>query len=144
MLEKDCFIVFDLDGVLIGEEGVDYIVKLSTSSSKRKIGIQMLEEASHRGKIIVVTGRHISEKRNTIELLSEMGINVNIIRKFKFREEDISPREWKLKAIRMIAEEGSVCEVHDDDETLLSELKRDPLFRKTKLYLYRGLVAFPF
>lgn len=131
-----CTYVFDIDGVLIIDEKLPF--KGPLASEIKSKGIELLEERAKKGKVIVITGRKLSEKRAVLAELAERGLNLKIVHQFIFREEEIGVKEWKLNVLKNIAEKSKICEIHEDDEMLLSMLKKNPQFRETALYLYRG------
>lgn len=122
----ECLYIFDVDGVLLGKEKEKDPVQ----------GMLLLKERAKKGKIVVITGRPLKERRRIVDELKSRGLSPGDVYQFIFRTEDEDPRSWKLRTLRNLAEEEHICEVHDDDELLLWSLKKDPLFKGTRLFVY--------
>jgi len=130
---RECVYVFDVDGVLLEKRGP---VGSGEGAPGKTPGMLVLEDRARKGKVVVLSGRSVSERRKIVEELARRGLDPGLVERFIFRDEDRNPREWKLKAIEEIAEDEEVCEVHEDDEEMLWKLMKSPLFRKAELFVY--------
>ncbi|MGC9115187.1 MAG: hypothetical protein ACP5HH_04190 [Fervidicoccaceae archaeon] len=137
-----CIFVFDIDGVLLDEEEA-FLGSIRKRGLKNK-GIELLEDRAKKGRVFVLTGRRNAERMKVLLELSEKGLDTKLVSRFIFRNEEIEVREWKLKILGEIAERWKICEIHEDDEELLWNLKKDPRFKGISLFLYREMSPEPF
>lgn len=107
-LECDVY-VFDFDGVIVGVGG-----------SLRPLGVRLLREALDLGSVYIYTGRPREDLHVIIDSLREAGIPRGRLAGILVRVGGGGELEAKKRHLeRILAWEGCVGEIHDDNEAAL-------------------------
>ncbi len=142
----ECFFVFDVDGVLIDNSERVYRAKamrgridfysreLMLLDKPREPGIKALLDRLNQGKVIILTGRPIRVKKQTMDQLSFFGIPLKRIHRIFFRDTKEDPIQWKKEKLIELSQEYIICEVHEDEEEVLEMVKRKIPSSRTLLH----------
>lgn len=143
---------FDMDGVLVdiserlrtanelSKEGYDFwrlffSEDLIMLDKPRNVGIELLKDRAKLGSILIITGRPKRLKEITIDqLIRFAGVKPDGI--FMRMDNDYRPSvRLKIELLTRAIKEGyELIELHEDDEEVLKEVKRE--FPWIKLYLH--------
>lgn len=151
-----CVYVFDIDGVLIdvnsrlriameksgGRNRVFWAIFFSEElfelDRPRNIGIQLLREKAEKGEIYIISGRPKRLYNITLDQLRDLGVLRYVKSIFLRKNNDLRPSHvYKLEVLSNLINKGvNVCEIHDDDEKLIKEVKK--LYPGINAYLHVG------
>lgn len=157
-----CVYVFDIDGVLVD---VSDRLRIASEKSKGKgkifwstffseelfkldkpriIGIKLLKEKAKKGDIYIISGRPKRLYDITLNQLKNLGI-LHFVKTIILRgNNDLRPSYiYKLEVLNRLISRGiNICEVHDDDEKFVREVKIS--FPNIDIYLHVGNEVMPY
>ncbi len=137
--------VFDIDGVLLDvRERLQVAEELSKGNrdlfwryffsedlmhldKSRPIGIKLLLDRLSRGFVAIITGRPESLRHITLKQLRTSGIPVERIWRLDMRPRNDKRKSYRFKLERILSihyEGFTIAEIHDDDEEVLSAIRR--------------------